>query len=74
MEYQRNGWGTDDRFTGPDGQSFTKSDGLTSEAFEFNYDLYKEVLQCHPLDDSQTLKFATEWKSESIDPIDLGLD
>lgn len=27
MEYQRNGWGSDDRFTGPDGASFTKDDG-----------------------------------------------
>ena len=27
MEYQRNGWGTDDRFTGPDGEQFTKDDG-----------------------------------------------
>lgn len=27
MEYQRNAWGTDDRFSGPDGQAFTKHDG-----------------------------------------------
>ena len=27
MEYQRNGWGTDDRFTGPDEEAFTKGDG-----------------------------------------------
>ena len=27
MEYQRNGWGTDDRNTKPDGESFTKHDG-----------------------------------------------
>jgi hypothetical protein len=27
MSYQRNGWGTDDRFTGPDGSAFTKHDG-----------------------------------------------
>lgn len=28
MEYQRNGWGIDDRFTGPDGEAFTKHDGV----------------------------------------------
>lgn len=27
MEYQRNGWGRDDRFKGPDSGAFTKSDG-----------------------------------------------
>jgi hypothetical protein len=27
MEYQRNHWGTDDRFAGPDGMEFTKDDG-----------------------------------------------
>lgn len=27
IEYQRNGWGSDDRFNGPDGESFTKDDG-----------------------------------------------
>jgi len=27
MEFQRNGWGDDDRFQGPDGQDFTKDDG-----------------------------------------------
>lgn len=27
LEYQRNGWGTDDRFCGPDGQGFMKHDG-----------------------------------------------
>ena len=27
MEYQRYGWGTDDRFTGPDEEAFTKGDG-----------------------------------------------
>jgi hypothetical protein len=27
MEYQRNGWGSDDRFRGPDGAAFTKHDG-----------------------------------------------
>jgi len=29
MEYQRNAWGTDDRFRGPDRQPFTKDDGRT---------------------------------------------
>ena len=28
MEYQRNQWGTDDRFGGPDGEAFTKHDGI----------------------------------------------
>ena len=28
MEYQRNGWGEDDRFLGPDGHDFTKDDGI----------------------------------------------
>lgn len=27
MQYQRHGWGTDDRFTGPDQGEFIKSDG-----------------------------------------------
>jgi hypothetical protein len=27
MEYQRNGWGSDDRFRGPDGERFRKDDG-----------------------------------------------
>ena len=27
MEYQRNHWGRDDRFRGPDGAAFTKNDG-----------------------------------------------
>lgn len=27
MEYSRNGWGTDDRFRGPDSQRFVKHDG-----------------------------------------------
>jgi hypothetical protein len=27
MEYQRNGWGTDDRFRGPDQERFQKFDG-----------------------------------------------
>lgn len=31
MEYQRNQWGTDDRFTGPDGQVFTKHDGMMTK-------------------------------------------
>ena len=31
MEYQRNQWGTDDRFTGPDGQAFTKYDGMMTK-------------------------------------------
>ncbi|MEB3165137.1 MAG: dATP/dGTP diphosphohydrolase domain-containing protein [Cyanobacteriota bacterium] len=29
MEYQRNGWGTDDRFRGPDSQPFVKYDGAS---------------------------------------------
>lgn len=28
MEYQRNQWGADDRFIGPDGETFTKHDGI----------------------------------------------
>lgn len=30
MEYQRNSWGTDDRFQGQDGEPFLKDDGMTS--------------------------------------------
>ncbi len=30
MEFQSNEWGTDDRFTGPDDQPFTKHDGRAS--------------------------------------------
>lgn len=30
MEYQRNGWGIDDRFRGPDGEAFTKHDGISA--------------------------------------------
>jgi len=29
MEFQRNSWGTDDRFKGPDGSEFMKHDGRT---------------------------------------------
>ena len=36
MEYQRNQWGTDDRFTGPDGQEFTKNDGVTTHWCDAN--------------------------------------
>ena len=32
MEYQRNAWGTDDRFCGPDGEAFTKYDGRGQSA------------------------------------------
>ncbi len=74
MEYERNAWGTDDRFTGPDGEVFTKGDGLGKDNFEFDYELYQEVLKCHPLDDLQSLKFATEWSPAQVDRIDLGLD
>ena len=28
MEYRRNGWGSDDRFTGPDAEPFQKHDGV----------------------------------------------
>ena len=31
MEYQRNQWGTDDRFTGPDDQEFVKADGIRDQ-------------------------------------------
>lgn len=31
LEYQRNGWGEDDRFTGPDNEPFIKHDGATRE-------------------------------------------
>lgn len=31
MEYQRNAWGTDDRFKGPDGETFVKHDGRALE-------------------------------------------
>ena len=34
MEYQRNGWGTDDRFRGPDQEPFQKSDGQDSKDIE----------------------------------------
>ena len=30
MEYQRNGWGSDDRFRGADGSSFRKDDGAAT--------------------------------------------
>jgi hypothetical protein len=30
MEYQRNGWGTDDRFRGPDQEQFRKDDGVAA--------------------------------------------
>lgn len=73
MEYQRNKWGTDDRFTGPDGQNFTKHDGMkmtsNSQIFEYDESLYKEVLKCHPLDDYASVSFSSQ-----PDKIDLGLD
>ena len=31
MEYQRNAWGVDDRFSGPDGEGFIKHDGRQAE-------------------------------------------
>lgn len=31
LEYQRNGWGTDDRFLAPDGAPFSKDDGRSPE-------------------------------------------
>lgn len=34
LEYQRNGWGTDDRFLGPDSAPFTKDDGRGAPAPE----------------------------------------
>jgi len=48
MEYQRNNWGTDDRFTGPDGQQFTKNDGLISNSFSMK--LYEQIKQADPID------------------------
>jgi hypothetical protein len=36
MEYQRNAWGTDDRFTGPDGKAFTKNDGISTSWCDAN--------------------------------------
>ena len=48
MEYQRNSWGTDDRFTGPDDQVFTKDDGLTKEVFSI--DMYDQIKKADPID------------------------
>ncbi len=48
MEYQRNNWGIDDRFTGPDGQQFTKNDGLIADGF--NIDLYAQIKKADPID------------------------
>ena len=63
MEYERNSWGTDDRFTRPDGQTFTKHDGLgdikissnykpTIETTDdgFNVDLYQAITKADPID------------------------
>lgn len=78
MEYQRNSWGTDDRIPVPDGEVFVKDDERKthtslSPICEFDYELYKEVLKCHP-EDLQSLKFSTEWTPAHVDHIDLGLD
>tara|TARA_X000001036_G_scaffold180204_1_gene170577 strand:+ start:3934 stop:4386 length:453 start_codon:yes stop_codon:yes gene_type:complete len=73
MEYQRNGWGSDDRIPIPDGEVFVKNDGMkavNSSSPVFDYDLYKQVLATHPKDASN-LNFSTNWKK---DDIDLGLD
>jgi len=48
MEYQRNSWGTDDRFTGPDDQVFTKDDGLTQEVFSM--EIYNQIKKADPID------------------------
>jgi len=62
MEYQRNKWGTDDRFTGPDGETFTKNDGLKistvtpEEAAEIITNegrdmlMYEEIKKANPID------------------------
>ena len=62
MEYQRNKWGTDDRFTGPDGEIFTKNDGLKistvtpEEAAEIITNegrdmlMYEEIKKANPID------------------------
>ena len=48
MEYQRNNWGTDHRFTGPDCQQFTKDDGLISNTF--NIELYEQIKKADPIE------------------------
>ena len=48
MEYQRNSWGTDDRFTGPDDQTFNKDDGLSTETFSM--ELYEQINKADPID------------------------
>jgi len=40
MEYQRNNWGTDDRFKGPDGSTFTKFDGADAIDYDFSPQFY----------------------------------
>jgi len=37
LEYQRQGWGQDDRFRGPDQQEFRKDDGLQSQRFDLDW-------------------------------------
>jgi hypothetical protein len=44
MEYQRNRWGTDDRFQGPDGAPFTKNDGIESPPQPFSHPLQQDPL------------------------------
>ena len=39
LEYQRNGWGSDDRFRGPDSQPFTKHDGRVAIKLQQDLDL-----------------------------------
>tara|TARA_B100000965_G_scaffold172464_1_gene144100 strand:- start:642 stop:800 length:159 start_codon:yes stop_codon:yes gene_type:complete len=48
MEYQRNNWGTDDRFSGPDDQVFNKDDGLTKDTFSM--EIYNQIKQADPID------------------------
>jgi hypothetical protein len=38
IEYQRNRWGHDDRFLGPDGANFTKHDGRTAQGLPLQQD------------------------------------
>ena len=48
MEYQRNRWGTDYRFTGPDAQVITKDDGLSQEVFSM--EIYNQIKKADPID------------------------
>ena len=75
MEYQRNAWGTDDRFKGPDGESFTKHDGRTGESMmqlQQELDLFGVLPK--PEQDYFNTAFAVDWDQVGCIPEGVATD